>query len=191
MCGPSSEANSRGSSDCQIRAKPPPEKLGKMEIRVEKLLDTPSMMARYTCASIMLAVFAVWGKLTFVSESEAPAIGSPVHGPVVPIVLTGGYLISLPVLRFTTQNFLSKAIDMKALLQESMIVYNVAQVLLNGWMVYRFISALVYSGHPFIGDIHTVTSGATFGVWVHYCDKYLEFFDTWFMVLRGKIDQVS
>jgi hypothetical protein len=27
-------------------------------------------------------------------------------------------------------------------------------------------------------------------VWVHYCDKYLEFLDTFFMVLRGKMDQV-
>jgi len=31
---------------------------------------------------------------------------------------------------------------------------------------------------------------ASYAVWVHYCDKYLEFFDTYFMVLRGKMDQV-
>ena len=35
-----------------------------------------------------------------------------------------------------------------------------------------------------------VESGSSYAVWVHYCDKYLEFFDTYFMVLRGKLDQV-
>lgn len=69
--------------------------------------------------------------------------------------------------------------------------YNVVQVLLNGWMVYRFINAVLSQGHPFIGDISTVHTGAPFAVFVHYMDKYLEFFDTYFMVLRGKMDQVS
>jgi len=72
-----------------------------------------------------------------------------------------------------------------------MVLYNVAQVVLNGWMVYRFIDCVVNRGHPFIGDIHTVHSGASYAIWVHYCDKYLEFFDTYFMVLRGKTNQVS
>ena len=31
----------------------------------------------------------------------------------------------------------------------------------------------------------------SFAVWLHYCNKYLEFFDTIFMVLRGRLDQVS
>ena len=79
---------------------------------------------------------------------------------------------------------------MKLLLKETMVVYNGGQVLLNGWMVYRFIDALVNKGHPFIGDLYTVNSGATFAVWIHYMDKYLEFFDTFFMVLRGRMDQV-
>jgi len=72
-----------------------------------------------------------------------------------------------------------------------MVLYNVSQVALNGWMVYRFIDAVVYRGHPFIGDMHTTDTGTPFVVWVHYCDKYLEFFDTYFMVLRGRMDQVS
>jgi len=37
----------------------------------------------------------------------------------------------------------------------------------------------------------SISSGSSYAVWVHYCDKYLEFFDTYFMVLRGKMDQVS
>ena len=83
---------------------------------------------------------------------------------------------------------------MKLLLTESMIIYNVAQVFLNGWMVYEMIHAVLNKGHPFIGSRSivgvAVESGASYAVWVHYCDKYLEFFDTYFMVLRGKMDQV-
>lgn len=72
-----------------------------------------------------------------------------------------------------------------------MVLYNIAQVALNGWMVYRFVDAVVYRGHPFVGDINTTGTGTDFVIWVHYCDKYLEFFDTYFMVLRGRMDQVS
>ena len=90
------------------------------------------------------------------------------HSYHVPLALTVGYLISLPILKFFVKNFLSE-IDVKLLLKESMLLYNVAQVAINGWMVWRFIYA----------------------IWIHYCDKYLEFFDTYFMVLRGRTDQVS
>jgi len=157
---------------------------------VETLLEPPSIMARYTCASILLGAVAVWGKLTFVPEAEAPGVGSPIHDFRVPLALTVGYLVSLPILRVFAANFLSKNVDVKLLLRESMILYNALQVLLNGWMVYRFIDAVLFRGHPFVGDINTVSTGATYAVWVHYCDKYLEFFDTYFMVLRGKMDQV-
>jgi elongation of very long chain fatty acids protein 4 len=157
---------------------------------VETLLEPPSIMARYTCASVLLGAMSVWGKLTFVPEATAPGVGSPVHDFRVPLALTVGYLVSLPILRIFASNVLSKNVDVKLLLRESMILYNAAQVLLNGWMVYRFVDAVLFKGHPFIGDINTVASGATYAVWVHYCDKYLEFFDTYFMVLRGKMDQV-
>lgn len=158
---------------------------------VETLLEPPSIMARYTCASVLLGAFAVWGKLTFVPESTAPGVGSPMHDFRVPLALTVGYLVSLPILRLFASKVLSKNVDVKLLLRESMILYNAGQVALNGWMVYRFIDAVLFKGHPFVGDVNTVSSGATFAVWVHYCDKYLEFFDTYFMVLRGKMDQVS
>ncbi len=71
------------------------------------------------------------------------------------------------------------------------MIYNVAQVALNGWMVYAMIDAVVNRGHPFIGDRTVIETGAAYAVWVHYCDKYLEFFDTYFMILRGNMKQVS
>jgi len=75
----------------------------------------------------------------------------------------------------------------KILLKESMLLYNVSQVAINGWMVWRFVDAVLNKQHPFIGDIYSTSAGASYAIWVHYCDKYLEFFDTYFMVLRGRI----
>mmetsp|Transcript_21994 Transcript_21994/g.32487 ORF Transcript_21994/g.32487 Transcript_21994/m.32487 type:complete len:326 (-) Transcript_21994:34-1011(-) len=161
------------------------------KVPVEKLLQPPSIIARYTCASIFLAIFAVWGKLAFLPESEAPGVGAPIHSVKVPLSLTVFYIVSLPILRALTTRFLSKNVDVKLLLRESMFLYNAFQVLINGWMVYRFVDALLFKGHPFIGDFYNVGSGAAYAVWVHYCDKYLEFLDTYFMVLRGRMDQVS
>ena len=72
-----------------------------------------------------------------------------------------------------------------------MLLYNISQVAINGWMVWRFVDAVLNKQHPFIGDIYSTSAGASYAIWVHYCDKYLEFFDTYFMVLRGRMDQVS
>lgn len=151
----------------------------------------PSLAARYITAAITGACFSVWGKLTFVPESETPGVDVPMHSYHNVLYLTVGYLISLPVLKFIVDKYLAPVWDMKLLLKESMILYNVAQVALNGWMVWRFVDAVMMKGHPFIGDIETVKYGTVYAIWVHYCDKYLEFFDTYFMVLRGRMDQVS
>jgi elongation of very long chain fatty acids protein 4 len=158
---------------------------------VEAVLDPPSFLARFTCVSILMGIFAIWAKCTFVDEQIATARRFEMHSYRVPLAFTSGYLVSLPLLQYIVKKYLSKTIDVKMLLMESMVLYNVVQVLLNGWMVYRFIQAIVSNGHPLVGDIHTVDSGATYAVWVHYCDKYLEFIDTYFMVLRGKMDQVG
>mmetsp|Transcript_2169 Transcript_2169/g.5756 ORF Transcript_2169/g.5756 Transcript_2169/m.5756 type:complete len:237 (+) Transcript_2169:369-1079(+) len=149
----------------------------------------PSLLARYTCASVLTAFLAVWCKFTFVPENEQPGVGADMQSWHTPALLTLGYLVSLPLLRTFTEKVLAPRYDLKALLTESMVLYNVAQVILNGWTVWKIIDAVWFRGHPFIGDIHTI-SGASYAVWVHYCDKYLEFFDTYFMVLRGKMNQV-
>jgi elongation of very long chain fatty acids protein 4 len=158
---------------------------------LDVVLEPPSLISRYICASVMIAIFAVWGRCSFPDENQAPGIGSDIHSWQTPLLLTTGYLISLPLLRCFSKYFLSQVVDVKLLLKETMIVYNGGQVLLNAWMVYRFVDALINHGHPFIGDLYTNKSGTTFAVWIHYMDKYLEFFDTFFMVLRGRMDQVS
>jgi elongation of very long chain fatty acids protein 4 len=158
-------------------------------VKLGNALPQPSRFARYACAGLMLAIFQVWGNFVFVDESTAPGLGSPLHSFHVPLFLTSAYLVSLPLLRSFTKRNLSSSVDVKALLKETMIVYNGGQVLLNGWMVWKIIDAVMYRSHPFFGDVHTI-SGASFACWVHYMDKYLEFFDTFFMVLRGRMDQV-
>jgi elongation of very long chain fatty acids protein 4 len=147
----------------------------------------PSLLARYTCVSILMGIFAIWGKYTFVPENDMK-VGDDLHDYRVPLGFTAFYLVSLPLLRELIDRF--KHVDMKLLLKESMILYNAGQVALNAWMVYRMLDALILHGHPFVGSLDAATStGATYAVWVHYCDKYLEFMDTYFMVLRGKMDQ--
>ena len=159
---------------------------------LEKILQPPTPLARSLCASVLVGVASVWAKYAFVNESAIPGCHVALHHWSFPLSLTAFYLVSLPLLRIFSTRLLSNAVDAKALLRESMILYNAGQVLINLWTVYRILDALVFRGHPFIsGPVDLVDTGATYAVWVHYCDKYLEFFDTYFMVLRGKMDQVS
>lgn len=156
---------------------------------------TPSVLARYTAASVLVGFLSLWSYHAYPPRDATPGLTSPMHDYKVPLALTVFYLVSLPALRWFTENFLAPRYDMKLLLTESMVIYNVAQVVLNGWMVYVMVDAVLFGGHPFIGSRSlsgpSITSGASYAVWVHYCDKYLEFFDTYFMILRGKMDQVS
>jgi elongation of very long chain fatty acids protein 4 len=187
MCGPTTEV--RPAQDT-MSANQQAAKVEEPKPPVGAVLPPPTMFARYACASIMVATFGVWGKYAFVDEETAPSVGAPLHGYQVPLALTSAYLVSLPILRVLSKQFLSENVDVKLLLKETMVIYNGGQVLLNAWMVYRMIDAVLFRGHPFIGDVYTVNTGATFAVWIHYMDKYLEFFDTFFMVLRGRMDQV-
>ena len=149
-----------------------------------------SITSRLTCASIMTAIFAVWAKLTFVTDG-VPGGTSPLHSWKFPVMMNIAYLVSLPLLRLFTDRYLSKAVDVKSLLKEAMLIYNVGQVLVNFWMVCSFIVPVASGAHPFIGGgKDMVETGVTYAVWVHYCNKYLEYMDTYFMVLRGRMDQV-
>jgi hypothetical protein len=159
---------------------------------IENVLEPPTVLARTTAVSVLVAIFAIWARFSFVDEARFENGEWELHNIAVPTGLTVFYLISLPILRMFTNRYLSTNVDVKLLLRESMILYNAGQVLLNGWMVVRIADALLFRGHPFIGGpVYLVDTGATYAVWLHYCDKYLEFLDTYFMVLRGKMDQVS
>ena len=189
---------------------------------------TPSMVARYTTASIFTCLLSIWGYYAYLPPPPPNGGGGGValhpryyyggsrlddgagggYPIIVPLGLTSFYLLSLPLLTYITttqKKYCSSSLvvyytkyDMKALLHETMILYNMAQVILNGWMVYTILVALLYQNHPFIGSRAISSSSGSsaaaaisYAVHVHYCDKYLEFVDTYFMILRGKMDQVS
>jgi elongation of very long chain fatty acids protein 4 len=107
------------------------------------------------------------------------------HSWRVPLFGTIGYLATLPVLKVLAQ---AQPYDAKALLKESMFVYNAAQVVLNGLMVWMTVVLLWGGKLPLLWN-NSVPYAAPM-LWLHYCDKYLEFLDTAFMVLRGRYDQV-
>jgi GNS1/SUR4 family len=181
------------SKDSLLSQIPPSQSVNdECSVKLEPSAAAASLTGRMVCLALLGIISAIWCKYTFIDEAQVPnALDRPVHSPGVTLALTVGYLVSLPLLRYVSHSYL-RHWDMKVLLRESMIVYNATQVLLNGWMVYRIVHALLYRNHPWIGaDMHLVHTGATYAVWVHYCDKYLEFLDTYFMILRGKMDQVS
>lgn len=152
-------------------------------------------MARYTAASVLVGILALWWNYAYPPKDTTPGVSTEMHSYTVPMYFTVFYLVSLPTLKWLTENKLAPQYDMKLLLTECMVIYNLAQVLLNGWMVYAMVKAVLFGGHPFIGSRSlrgiAIESGASHAVWAHYCDKYLEFFDTYFMILRGKMEQVS
>lgn len=162
--------------------------------RRSQLVQPPSLLSRYTCVGILVAICSIWGKYVFINEDDIPN-GQTIliHNGVIPFTLTALYVISLPMLHVVLKYYdVHSRVDVKLMLRESMILYNAIQVILNGYMVYRIVYALIWNGHPFIaGPIYLVNTGAAYAVWLHYCDKYLEFLDTYFMILRGKMDQVT
>ena len=76
-----------------------------------------------------------------------------------------------------------------------MLAYNLYQTTLNLWMVGAFLGEVYSSGMPVWGsgiDSSTV-HGRRLGflIYAHYHNKYVEYADTLFMVLRRKDDQIS
>jgi len=194
MCKPADTKIVHSLSASSLASSSPPASAEEQEkFPIDRVLEPPSALARYTCVAILVGILSIWGKFAFIDEADIPNGRTEpiVQSGAVPLGLTLFYLVSLPLLRMFTNKFLSQ-VNVKLLLHETMIIYNAAQVLLNGWMVYRILDALLWRNHPFIaGPVYLVDTGATYAVYVHYCDKYLEFLDTYFMVLRGRMDQVS
>lgn len=72
-------------------------------------------------------------------------------------------------------------------LKVPMLIYNNAQILLNIYMVYGLSAVISY---PNIYGINIpYTSNLRYFVYIHYLSKYLDYFDTLFIILRGKEKQ--
>jgi hypothetical protein len=72
-------------------------------------------------------------------------------------------------------------------LKVPMLIYNNVQILLNIYMIYG-LSAVV--SYPNIYGINIpYTNNLRYFVYIHYLSKYFDFFDTLFIILRGKEKQ--
>jgi len=141
-------------------------------------------MYAFTASFVVGACLALWFSLSF-SSTFPPS--TPIHSASFPATMTIVYLLLIPLLKRVVAYV--DADKLKNALTPSVIAYNVFQVAINGYIVYDIIYGLLFRGHPFVGDV--TSTDCCFAVYLHYCNKYLEFFDTIFMVLRGRLDQVS
>lgn len=78
--------------------------------------------------------------------------------------------------------------------KQYMIIYNLYQTLFNIYVTVGFGYELYTRGMKLVGNVYTPGThefGIGFLIYAHYQNKYIEYFDTIFMVLRKKNKQVS
>jgi elongation of very long chain fatty acids protein 4 len=71
-------------------------------------------------------------------------------------------------------------------------IYNLTQVILCGWMVYRALMEHYHRGFKLVCNAHDLSQdGLAFISHCFYLSKALDFFDTFFMIAKGNWRQVS
>lgn len=68
-------------------------------------------------------------------------------------------------------------------------IYNLLQITLNIYMVYNFTE--IISGYNIFGINKSYTANLKNTLYIHYLSKYLDYFDTYFMIVKGKHNQLS
>jgi hypothetical protein len=68
-------------------------------------------------------------------------------------------------------------------------IYNSLQIILNMYMVYNFTELI--SGYNIFGINKSYTTNLKNTLYIHYLSKYLDYFDTYFMIFKGKHNQLS
>jgi len=72
-------------------------------------------------------------------------------------------------------------------LKKSMYVYNFSQIILNTYMIYGLYEIVSF---PNVFGINTIyTSKIRYYTYIHYISKYLDYCDTFFIILRNKNKQ--
>jgi elongation of very long chain fatty acids protein 4 len=103
--------------------------------------------------------------------------------PISMLSITASYLVSIYLLQSYMQA--KQAYSLKSL----MLAYNLFQVLFNGYIVYGLNSLISF---PNIFGLNTpYNERLEFFVYLHYISKYVDFFDTLFIILRKKQNQLS
>ncbi len=92
------------------------------------------------------------------------------------------YLMTCSILRkyMQTRNTYVLSVPMQ--------VYNFAQIVLNVYMIYGLVPLMQ---NNIFGINASYSTRIEHFVYVHYLSKYLDFFDTFFMILRKKSNQLS
>ena len=94
---------------------------------------------------------------------------------------TAGYFSMILILTTYMKRRLSYS------LKYSMLLYNNAQIILNIYMIYGLLPVISY---PNIYGINIAyTPQLRYFVYIHYLSKYFDYFDTLFIILRGKEKQ--
>eukprot|EP00656_Telonema_subtile_P019105 TRINITY_DN2038_c0_g1_i1.p1 TRINITY_DN2038_c0_g1~~TRINITY_DN2038_c0_g1_i1.p1 ORF type:complete len:505 (-),score=164.95 TRINITY_DN2038_c0_g1_i1:142-1656(-) len=114
--------------------------------------------------------------------------GATIYKPAIASVL---YLLMI----FCGKKFMENREPSPAL-RKYIYAYNLYQVCLNAWCVYVFIkemTKLYFSEgvNPFAVELDQTSEMVNFLIWVHYNNKFVELFDTFFMVMNKKNEQLS
>lgn len=78
--------------------------------------------------------------------------------------------------------------------KSAMLLYNIYQSCINGFMALWLVVGAYRAGFSVWGNEEDRSAAGydiAFGLWMHYNNKYLELFDTFFMVIKKKDEQIS
>mmetsp|Transcript_3399 Transcript_3399/g.4547 ORF Transcript_3399/g.4547 Transcript_3399/m.4547 type:complete len:313 (+) Transcript_3399:77-1015(+) len=149
-------------------------------------LQTPGLILPLGLVALEIAlVKRVWGK-----EYETMDNAFATCSYVYPLVTSVLYLSLITV----GQALMKNREPMHDFCKPCMVVYNLYQTVFNTWWVVMVIVEVVRLGYPPFTLPLTLKSdqyNLGFLIWLHYQNKYLEMFDTVFMVMRKKTNQVS
>jgi hypothetical protein len=112
-----------------------------------------------------------------------PAYDAYVQWPVM-LGAVAAYLASIVVLRQWMQG------RDKFVVSAFTKVYNATQIVLCGYMLWGFALSSVDVANPF-GLNQPFDAATEWFMFVHYASKYLDFFDTWIMILKKNDRQLS
>jgi len=103
--------------------------------------------------------------------------------PFFLLLTTKSYLISLYLLQLFMKN------KKPLVLKNPLIIYNIIQILLNIYMI-NGLSSLP-SVFNIFGLNTSYNKNLEYYTYIHYLSKYLDYCDTWFIILRKKTEQLS
>ena len=85
--------------------------------------------------------------------SEFPPVAA-LHSFHFPLAMTFGYLLLISGLKWYLKGMNGESQkNIKEVLKPSVIIYNVFQVLVNGYIVWDICMGLIVRRHPFVGDV--------------------------------------